>query len=79
MSKTRQFRRLAIQLAHRIVKMAGYGVYSYLVYENGEYLRGPYDATAAGRLAAAREFLYAPSSKEVTLYANDVLVAQNAK
>ena len=65
-----------IRLARRIARLAGFGVAPYIVYGAGDTARGPYRATAAGRLAAARAFRFAPAPGGATLYAGDVEIAR---
>lgn len=49
-----------IRTARRIARLAGFQAAPYIVYGCGQAARGPYNATAAGRLAAARAFWFAP-------------------
>lgn len=66
-----------LRLARRIARLAGFGAAPYIVYGTGQAVRGPYSATAAGRLAASRAFRFAPSPDGATLYAGDVVIARD--
>jgi len=66
-----------IRLARRIARLGGFGAAPYIVYGTGSCVRGPYRATAGGRLAAARAFRFAPSPDGATLYAGEVVIARD--
>ncbi|MCU0806404.1 MAG: hypothetical protein MUC53_00170 [Candidatus Contendobacter sp.] len=66
-----------LRLARRIARLAGFTAAPYIVYGTGSCARGPYNGTAAGRLAAARAFRFAPSPDGATLYAGDVVIARD--
>jgi hypothetical protein len=65
-----------IRTARRIARLGGFGSAPYIVYGTGQYARGPYNGTAAGRLEAARCFYRAPAPDGATLYVGDTEVAR---
>lgn len=65
-----------LRIARRIARLAGYGQAPYIVYGTGQTARGPYNGTAAGRLAAARAFRFGPAPDGAILYADQVEIAR---
>lgn len=66
-----------IRTARRIARLAGFQSAPYIVYGSGECARGPYSATAMGRLEAARAFWYAPAPEGAVLYAGDIEISRD--
>lgn len=66
-----------LRTARRIARLAGFKSEPYIVYGCGDAARGPYAATAYGRLEAARAFWYAPAPDGAVLYAGDIEIARD--
>jgi hypothetical protein len=68
-------RKQVLRLARRIGRAGGCSMIYYIGDNGIEAARGPYDATAQGRLAAARAFVQAPAPGWAILVAGDQEVA----